>query len=239
MPQVPVETCGARGADGAGKGTLMRLGISVLVLLAVTACGPTVPDSGVGFENYPAYVRDREAALNGGTTIAPGPVISGEALPATVANDRDAIPAGIARQSGEMQAAALDASPEISDEQEFSAVSSRETIESNAERLARQRSVYTEIAPTALPQRSGSNGPNIVEYALTAGNRLGEQVFRRTNPFREKQSLAACAKFASPDQAQEEFLIRGGPERDGKSLDPDGDGYACAWDPTPFRNAVN
>ena len=38
-----------------------------------------------------------------------------------------------------------------------------------------------------------------------------------------------------PDQAQQDFLAKGGPERDRMGVDPDGDGFACAWDPRPFR----
>ena len=38
--------------------------------------------------------------------------------------------------------------------------------------------------------------------------------------------------------AQEAFLKAGGPERDRYGLDPDGDGFACRWDPTPFRAAI-
>ena len=216
----------------------------MLAFLALTACGPQLPDSGVGFESYPDYVRNREAGLTGAVPppLVTGPVLSGEAGVASAqTEDRDFVPAGIARETGEMDAVGgvPGASATISDEQEFSAVSARETIASDKERLAQQRAVYTQIAPTALPQRDGAAGPNIVEYALRATNRLGESVFNRSNPFREKQSITACGKFASPDQAQIDFLSRGGPERDPKSLDPDGDGYACAWDPTPFRNAVN
>ena len=47
-----------------------------------------------------------------------------------------------------------------------------------------------------------------------------------------------CAVYRSPDQAQIDFRASGGPQRDRKGLDPDGDGYACAWDPAPFRAAV-
>ena len=32
--------------------------------------------------------------------------------------------------------------------------------------------------------------------------------------------------------------MAGGPERDQFGIDPDGDGYACSWDPSPFRKAV-
>ena len=50
-----------------------------------------------------------------------------------------------------------------------------------------------------------------------------------------EKAIRACAAYSSPDRAQEDFLASGGPERDRKSLDPDGDGFACAWDPAPFR----
>lgn len=55
---------------------------------------------------------------------------------------------------------------------------------------------------------------------------------------RVSSPAAACAKFSSPDLAQEAFLSAGGPDRDRKGLDPDGDGYACSWDPRPFRTAL-
>ena len=37
----------------------------------------------------------------------------------------------------------------------------------------------------------------------------------------------------------DEGLPCGGPERDPRGLDPDGDGFACDWDPAPFRAAVS
>ena len=40
------------------------------------------------------------------------------------------------------------------------------------------------------------------------------------------------------DVAQEAFLAQGGPQSDRKGLDPDGDGFACDWDPRPFRAAL-
>jgi hypothetical protein len=43
----------------------------------------------------------------------------------------------------------------------------------------------------------------------------------------------------SDDLAQEAFLSEGGPERDRLGVDPDGDGFACRWDPTPFRRAAS
>lgn len=231
----------------AGKGNVMRFGWSWLVLLAVVGCAPSVPESGAGFETYPEYLRNREAGVAGSAPLGiNGPVVGTETLGSTTlptpSESRDSIPAGIARQSGEMDAVGGipgENTASISDTQDFQAVSARETRESNAAKIAQQRATYQQIAPTALPPRSGTDGPSIVQFALQTTNRLGEAVYSRTNPFRDKQSLTACAKFASSDQAQEEFLLRGGPERDPKSLDPDGDGFACFWDPTPFRSAVN
>ena len=40
---------------------------------------------------------------------------------------------------------------------------------------------------------------------------------------------AACSKYPSPVLAQRAFLAEGGPQEDTLGLDPDGDGFACAW----------
>jgi hypothetical protein len=123
----------------------------------------------------------------------------------------------------------------ISDENDFGAVSSRETIESDAERIARNRDQYQVIQPGALPTREGTDGSsNIVGFAMSTSHAPGTPMYKRSaiglsNPER------ACSRFASPDLAQEAFLAAGGPDRDRKGLDPDGDGYACSWDPRPFR----
>ncbi|WP_343116762.1 hypothetical protein [Ostreiculturibacter nitratireducens] len=124
----------------------------------------------------------------------------------------------------------------ISDEQNFAAVSSRETIESDKARIAANRAQYQEVAPTPVPARPADIGPSIVEFALATTNLPGQAIYRRSAVALSSHERA-CAAFASPDLAQEAFLKRGGPERDPKNLDPDGDGFACSWDPRPFRNA--
>jgi len=140
-------------------------------------------------------------------------------------------PVTIQEQSGEM---IHSRAPAISDENDFNAVSQRETIESDAERIARNRAQYVVIPPGALPTRPGELGPNIVDYALATNHPVGAQLYRRSS-FGFTNTQNACARFTSPDLAQQEFLRRGGPERDRLGLDPDGDGYACTWDPSPFR----
>jgi hypothetical protein len=145
-------------------------------------------------------------------------------------------PSTIAVQTGEL-AHMEPSSTGISDEQDFNAVSARETIESDAERLARNRAQYTVIQPTALPPRTEDGGPNIVAFAVNTRNQPGEPLYSRS-AIRLTSPEAACRRFRSPDLAQEAFLEAGGPERDPRGLDPDGDGFACDWDPRPFRTAL-
>lgn len=138
-------------------------------------------------------------------------------------------PTTIQAQAGEM----VHNNTGISDEQDFSAVSSRETIESDKERLARNRAQYQVVQPTALPQRTAT-GANIVEFALATTHTPGTQMYTRS-ALRLTDPLVACARYGSSDLAQQAFLEAGGPKRDRKGLDPDGDGFACDWDPRPFR----
>ncbi|MBZ0123984.1 MAG: hypothetical protein K8F31_08890, partial [Roseovarius sp.] len=126
----------------------------------------------------------------------------------------------------------------ISEENDFDAVGSVRSIESDAELLARNRERYQVIQPTALPSRRGDTGPNIVAYALSAGHPVGTRVYTRIGINKQARYQRNCAKYASADLAQLDFLEKGGPERDRLGLDPDGDGFACSWDPAPFRIAV-
>lgn len=92
------------------------------------------------------------------------------------------------------------------------------------------------VAAGAVPERP-SDIPNIIEYALGTRHNVGERVWRRS-PLTRQNTDRNCRGFVNSDLAQEEFLRRGGPERDPLNLDPDGDGFACWWDPAPFRAAA-
>jgi hypothetical protein len=239
-----------------------RIALILLPAVVLSACAPEVPDSaaGVGFNSYSEYVRSRDAAQAAG--LVPGPAISTERIgtatpPAAIAvaplpaapqpaapvaalpADRpraDTI-AGIAPQSGETRHYSGGSTAAISDEQNFDAVASRESIQSDAERLRAQRQQYVVVEPTALPERSGPAGPNIVEFALSTRHAPGTAAYRRS-ALRLTSYERACGGFTSADLAQEAFLARGGPERDPMGVDPDGDGFACGWDPRPFRAAL-
>ena len=125
----------------------------------------------------------------------------------------------------------------ISRENNFDAVGELRSIDDDAERMARNRAQYQVIQPTALPQRTGEAGPNLVQFALSTTNQRGEALYTRRGFGLEAKARRACAKYPSPDLAQSDFLAKGGPQRDRLGLDPDGDGFACSWNPAPFRQA--
>lgn len=243
---------------------LPAAGATVAALL-LAACTPTTSDTGpgVGFTDYNSYVRGAAPAPAGAPVTVPPPggafdpaaaaaaidraqgtapvatlpatLPPATPVPATVdstTRPRGGAPAGIKEESGEVQSHAG-----ISDEQDFNAVSARETIESDKERIERNRAEYVVVQPKDLPQRPGDTGPNIVEFALATKHAPGVQMYKRSG-LGIRDVNAACAKYASSDQAQQDFLAKGGPDRDRLGVDPDGDGFACSWDPRPFRTAL-
>ncbi|MBA4324165.1 MAG: hypothetical protein C0426_03655 [Rhodobacter sp.] len=204
----------------------------------------TVPPPGGAFDPARAAAAiDRAQGLAPVASLSPTtlPTPMATPLPTPVApvvagtadRPRGGAPAGIREESGEVAAS----NTGISDEQDFDAVAARETIESDAERIARNRAEYVVVQPGALPQRPGDTGPNIVEFALATKHAPGVQMYRRS-ALGIRDVNSACARYASPDQAQQDFLAKGGPDRDRMGVDPDGDGFACAWDPRPFRTAL-
>jgi hypothetical protein len=82
--------------------------------------------------------------------------------------------------------------------------------------------------PGSVPQ--GVAGVNIALYAQQSGNAVGERVYARRGG-----GGGACGRYPNADAAQRAFLAAGGPASDSLGLDPDGDGFACKWDPTPYR----
>ncbi len=233
----------------------MRKLLLIPAIGLIAACDTVTPVSGTGF-NTPEYQAQREAELAGqglaGNPLAPPEAISEQPLSAqgTVGGAPTGDASDIANQTAialantsdqETRVAPLTASTNtgISDEQDFEAVSNRRSIDADAARIEQNRQTYEVVAPTAVPERGSDGQPNIVQYALNTSNPVGTQLYSRAGFNLQAKAQRNCAQFASPDQAQIEFLSSGGPQRDRKGLDPDGDGYACGWDPSPFRSAVN
>ena len=126
---------------------------------------------------------------------------------------------------------------QISNEQDFEVVATAQTVESDAERIAANRAKYIVMDVQALPRRTGRR-PNVVDYALRSNNPIGVQLYNRFGTGLKVISFGGCDRYRSKDKAQQDFLAKGGPKRDVFGLDPDGDGFACGWDPRPFRLAV-
>ena len=217
----------------------MRVILGLGVALALTACDVPVPDSGVGFDNGNFKPRISDEPLNAATTtLQPAESVSSETLDVLEATAR---PQPAAAETDFVEASPSNPAPVrvensgISDENDFAAVDARRSIEDDAQRRQQIAAQYQQVEATDLPERDGGAGPNIVEHAVLSKNPLGNRIYRRIGLNAANRFARNCRAYPSSDQAQIDFLSRGGPERDPRGLDPDGDGYACAWDPTPFQ----
>ena len=220
------------------------LTLTLISPLAIAACAPTVPNSaaGVGFQDYDSYAAQRDAALNGAPAVAPGaqPIAGAGTVQGQVVGapgtgfDPTRIGAAIDSASGSPAApgagaviggAGIPSTPPV-------------PVTPSAPYAAAPvaPAAAAPVAPSALPTRAGGK-PNLVQYALTTTNAVGQPVHDRSS-LQLRDPAKVCAGYSSADQAQAAFLDSGGPAKDRKGLDPDGDGFACGWDPTPFRDAV-
>ncbi|MDC1481649.1 hypothetical protein N8146_05040 [Ascidiaceihabitans sp.] len=228
---------------------------------ALPESGAGAPGQGVGFDTSDSARAQLDAPLtvqsqtlrssdqqNQAVTSEMAQVAATvNAQTSSIANDTlAALGNDVARTSVEAGRQVVNASPSnpapvavnnagISDENDFGAVSGRHSIESDKARIAENRAQYAVVQPTALPSRSGSNQLNVVAYALETQHPRGTQVHRRLGFASVARTQRNCAKYNSADDAQLEFLTRGGPTRDRLALDPDGDGYACDWNPAKYR----
>ncbi len=101
----------------------------------------------------------------------------------------------------------------------------------NAATVAPQPSAPAASAPAA--------SSDIGKYAVANTHPVGTKKYARGGFLSRLMKTNKCDSYSSPNAAQSAFLAQGGPENDPLGLDPDGDGYACAWDPAPYRRAVN
>jgi hypothetical protein len=203
------------------------LGMRLMILLACgamaacTTADVTVPTETVLYQ-APApsasssgggdFVSTIEGALAAdGTTAATGLQTAGVAGPAPTATPLDADTLNLTLYTIEQQK--IDA------------------------RIAQQeldaaRSQLVVVQPTSVPQ--GVAGVNIALYANQTTNAVGERVYGRSGV----GFASGCRGYRTADDAQRAFLAAGGPAADPRGLDPDGDGFACDWDPKPYRELL-
>ena len=97
--------------------------------------------------------------------------------------------------------------------------------------LAEARSQLVVVQPGPLPPQSNVNA---ALFAKQSTNAVGQAIYPRSVGARVS-GMGNCGRFRDADAAQRAFLSGGGPERDRYGIDPDGDGFACNFDPAPYR----
>lgn len=199
-----------------------RFGDSATAELALPGQRSDAPEEAV------AQTADVDGAAVGETGAGGEGVLQADSLASESTG-----PDGASPEASETAATGRDAA-DISDEQDFEAVTSRESIESDAERLKAQQTARVVYEPEPLPERVGRS--NIILFALQTNHAVGEEVFERvTILVFEPSVLRRCREFPDAEAAQHAFLDGGGPQEDDLLIDPDGDGFVCGWDPEIYR----
>ena len=92
------------------------------------------------------------------------------------------------------------------------------------------------IEPDFAAELNQKSAVNVALYAIRTQNEVGQKIYERF-PFKQKK-LDPCLRFVSTDDAQRFFLKNNGPKNDLWNLDPDGDGFACKWNPLRYRKLL-
>lgn len=195
-----------------------------LILLTVAACAPETQSQGGYFDSLtpdPTAFERREQERR----LIEAEIRASEATTGDAPLSEDA-------EITEDTALSADAGPAISQTQDFSVITERETIESDAAKLRALASEYEVIQPEPLPERR--NDVNLAAYAVNQTNQVGNKIY-----IRQSDGDSTCFRYSrDPDEAQRVFLASGGPRLDPRNLDPDGDGFACKWTPDAYRRLV-
>lgn len=203
--------------------------------LALSACGPApVPNDvtqGVGFQDYEQYMARREALSSPApqTVQPPADVTAEPFAPPTAGALSSGTGTAPPRSTGATDLASLAAS----------AIAEAEAASGTARSDAAPRppgivAGGDDFTAPPLPEGTPVIGANVAAFALSTTHTIGERVYRRF-PLRLGRPEVRCGDFRTTDLAQDWFLENGGPERDPAGLDPNGDGFACNWDPERYR----
>ncbi|MEM8869185.1 MAG: hypothetical protein AAGB10_13115 [Pseudomonadota bacterium] len=112
------------------------------------------------------------------------------------------------------------------------AVQERQRAVAQQRREAAQQQLEI-VQPEPVPQQDLN--ANVVAFARQTTHPVGTRTYNRP-AFRDRlQSASVCRRFGNEDEAQRQFLANGGPNTDRFNLDPDGDGFACKFDPEKYR----
>ena len=225
----------------AGAGAL-RIVAAAALLAALAACGSKVVREPLPNQARPAAPPQDSALPLDATNVETDDLVAATRAALAATRDADAQEANAADPDARSAPAPATAtgSAGISAENDFEAVEEVRGIKDDAELLELNRSRYLQVPPGQNPQRPKNLAANVVQYALDTWHPVGMALHSRPQSLGDAAVRAdrACARYATVDLAQEAFLQDGGPERDRRGLDPDGDGYACGWDPGVYRRIV-
>ncbi len=206
--------------------------VPLLVLAGLVLAGCSSQGTGSG-DSYQAYLRNHTA----GTQAQSQPVMTengsygGDAAAGTLGAPDQPV------SSGSIGADTLAALKETAPAGGSNFMSDAgEAVSSGGIAPVYAGSVVTAGSVPMTAGTAASATPNLAAYALSVGHGPGQEVYTRGG-FHLTSTERACAKYVSADRAQTAFLEKGGPEADKLNLDPDGDGFACGWDPRPFQLA--
>lgn len=215
----------------------MRLVPALLIAAAVAACSPAVPDSGAPADAALGGDHTAYRSLNGPglTTPAPAAGVETSVLPVETGTAATVTPP--------VATATATTLPPATTAGATAALPPAGTAAATPGTSA--PTVTAGVAPTGTGARgagAGSTGggaqPGVVSYAMATSNTVGQKLYGRSIFALPSRAARNCADHPSADAAQEAFLAAGGPARDRLNLDPDGDGFACDWDPAPYRRMV-
>ena len=102
--------------------------------------------------------------------------------------------------------------------------------------LLEARQKRTIVEPEDTEELSEKSDINLALYARQTFNSVGQKIYNR-NPTKKKK-IDPCLRFISAEDAQRFFLKKNGPQKDFWNLDPDGDGFACKWNPEQYRKLL-
>ncbi|MFW5654960.1 MAG: hypothetical protein ACOCYW_04855 [Roseicyclus sp.] len=227
----------------------LRAFCALAALMALAACGagpgPNDVSEGVGFSDYETYQARRAALAAPPAPVAPSGQVRTALPPADVAAEPFAADAagqswlpvdgGAPTRAAQTDVARL-ASAAI-DEAERAAEGALPPASAPAEPAPGLPPITAsgdDFEAPPLPEGIPVLGATVVAFALSTDNAVGERVHARF-PLRLGRPEVRCSDFRTTDLAQDWFLTNDGPDRDRAGLDPDGDGFACNWDPERYR----
>jgi len=207
-------------------------GAAVLLtaLAGLSACAPQTPGPVAvtsvqsGATTVPAPARSKGTAAapsSAASAAAPADAVQAAAVPERMSGPGSTVPAYDGAEPELNDAAARQAAADAS----VAPVGVQPTLADKAPAA---------VMRSGAGASAGSDAPNPVEYALKSTNPKGNAIYERSG----SPNLAACSAYGSDLAAQQAFLAAGGPRTDRYGLDPDGDGYACRFDPSVYRQAV-